>query len=469
MPRFVDRHRELRALRVRLDSRASLSLLYGQRRVGKTYLLQEALAGRPGSLHWAADESTPPVLLQRFAREVAARGLGGPMWDLVTPPDWSTALTLLFESAATRDTPLVLVFDELQHLLAGEPALTSILQRLWDGYRERLGLHLVLCGSALGTLSKLGDEEQPLHGRFDLRLKLRPFGYVEAAEFFPGWTPADQLRGYGVFGGLGRHLASVVPQRDLTNNAIEHIIDPFGRLHEAPLDILRSEHLSSRAEAEAVLTAIACGENRFGAIASRTGLSATRADFVLKELQALDLVLREGRFGDKPGARYARYRCADPFLSFWFRFVAPNRTALIGASAEQVWRERIAPRLRDHMGRIFERVVAHALVTGRLIEHTGPVDRVAPWWSRDGQTEIDVVARAGDTTWLVECKWRAGGDLDLDALQQLRAHAGRLPARRIPGPHRLALATAGGFTERVRRVAEAEDVLLIGLDQLLPG
>ena len=67
----------------------------------------------------------------------------------------------------------------------------------------------------------------------------------------------------------------------------------------------------------------------------------------------------------------------------------------MGSPAADIWRERIAPRFDDHMGPVFEDIARQALLAGALGEVLGPIDELAPFWSRDGGTEIDWVARGG--------------------------------------------------------------------------
>lgn len=466
MNRFVDRERELGVLRERLARQSSLTLVWGQRRVGKTFLLRRLLEEERDVVYFLADETTAAVSRERFRAEVAAQGMGGPAWDSLEAGDWGAMLAVLLQACQVEGRGLVLVLDELQYLLAAEPALPSILQRLWDTFRDRLRLHVVLCGSALGVMGRLGDVGQPLHGRFDLRLKVQPFGFRKAGEFASQWPLVDRLRLYGVFGGLPRHLAEVDPERSLGDNATAALLDPFGSLHEAASDQLRAERLSSRAEANAVLAAVAAGEGAFGAIAARCGITAPRLDYVLRELLSLELVRREVRFGDREGSRYVRWRPTDPFLTFWFRHVLPNRGALQGSSAERIWAERVAPRLDDHMGPVFEEVVRQAVVGGCLGAEVGPVDEAASWWSRDGETQVDLVARAGDRRVFVEAKWAGSSRADVGALRQLEDHL-----RRYPRPHEvsrglLCVASAGGFTDRLEQAAEAQGVFLLGPGRL---
>ncbi len=62
----------------------------------------------------------------------------------------------------------------------------------------------------------------------------------------------------------------------------------------------------------------------------------------------------------------------------------------------------------------------------------------------------------------MECKWRASGQVDVRDLERLQEHAGRTGL----GRGRLLLATAGGFSERLRRVAEGLGVVLVGPGRL---
>ena len=100
------------------------------------------------------------------------------------------------------------------------------------------------------------------------------------------------------------------------------------------------------------------------------------------------------------GARTSKrslYEIADPYITFWHRFVAP----LIGSgSAESadgalLWRKMIAPRLDDYMGEIFEGVCRDFVHVGKGLRFK-PV-RTGRWWDASSENEIDIVASDGGT------------------------------------------------------------------------
>lgn len=460
---LIDRQAERAAFEKRFSRRSSFSLMFGQRRTGKTYLLQYLASSRANAMHFLADESTAPMSLARFWGEVLEARVARGVSAVLQPTDWGSALTLLIQQAMSNDEPLFLFIDEVQYLIAAEPALPSILLRLWDQFRERASLHIVLCGSALGALSQLGHSGQPLHGRFDLKLKLLPFSFHQAGLFVDNWPLHERLKAYGVFGGLARHLAELEPGATLAENVVEILCDPLSSLAEAPMDILRSEHLSSLAEAAAVVEAMALGETRFNSIASRTNLTGARLSYVLNELLGLEIVRREARFGDRSGSKYSRYWIADPLVGFWFRFIRPNRAALAGGSKQRVWDQRIAPRLNDWMGPVFEHIVHQALRRRELEDQLGLVDEIGSYWSRDGQTQIDWIARTDRGLLFVECKWRENQPVGRDALRQLRDHASRYT--KDSGPSLYCLASPAGFSHDLL-AGPTDDVILLGPDEL---
>ena len=69
---FVGRERELAALKKELEApRPSLLIVYGRRRVGKSRLIQEAVAGRR-AVYFQASRETTLLNLESFKRDIAA-------------------------------------------------------------------------------------------------------------------------------------------------------------------------------------------------------------------------------------------------------------------------------------------------------------------------------------------------------------------------------------------------------------
>ena len=141
---------------------------------------------------------------------------------------------------------------------------------------------------------------------------------------------------------------------------------------------------------------------------------------------------REVPFGESTrSTRRSLYRLDDPFLLFWYRFVAPNRSRLEIDLIDAVQAEVLA-RLPGHVAEVWEwlarRSAPHMAIDGL---RWNPASR---WWGRgaDGDPlEIDVVAESSDRRHLLlgEAKWSDRAD-PTAILAELVRKAQRIPFRR---------------------------------------
>lgn len=136
---FVDRIDETARLQEALSrERASLVVLYGRRRLGKSTLVKRALSGN--DIYFLADRSEEAHQRALLARVVAQVF---PDFDKVAYPDWEALLRALNYRVDQRFT---LCLDEFPYLVEQSPELPSTLQKLID--EKRLKYHLVVCGSS---------------------------------------------------------------------------------------------------------------------------------------------------------------------------------------------------------------------------------------------------------------------------------------------------------------------------------
>ena len=107
--------------------------MYGRRRVGKSTLIREAIKDRP-HIFYQATRVTSSLNLEAFKTEVA-RALGSD--ELLTGiTDWLAVLHYLAR-AAEHHRGLIVVLDEFPYLTDADPALPSVVQKLWDSEATR--------------------------------------------------------------------------------------------------------------------------------------------------------------------------------------------------------------------------------------------------------------------------------------------------------------------------------------------
>ena len=407
---FVGRHRELGLLTRTFESQQSEFIpVYGRRRVGKSELILQFMADRPG-VYYLGKQSPVDLQVAEFLAE-ASRALDMPLLADLRVEGWRQALLTVVEQwSATHPGKLVLALDEFQWIAASSPELLSELQHCWDRHWKTAGnVVLILCGSYLGFMERdvLG-RNSPLFGRRTAQIHLQPFGYREAAAFHPRWSVTDRARAYFLVGGIPQYLLCLDDTRSIDMNIRDHLLDEFAPLFHEPTFLLREE-LREVAPYHAILFAVASGAPTIRAMADATGLPERSLHYYIGQLVDLGYIERSYPLdGPRRNPRQLRLRIDDPLLKFWFRFVFPNTSILRSAGPGQAFTERIAPGLDAWFGSGFEQLCREALPLIYADEGITAGFEVGEYWSKEVQ--IDLVGLRDDHwTDLGECKWGSFG------------------------------------------------------------
>ncbi len=465
---FVDREGELAFLdRAWGSDRAEFIAVYGRRRVGKTALLRTFCADRSHTF-WVASLSSEALLRQGFTQA---------LWQTTHPESpepgftyesWERAFQAMAELAAGRRH--IVVIDEFPYLVNADPSIPSVLQKVWDAHLQHTHLMLILCGSHIGMMEQeVLVYRAPLYGRRTGQIHLRPLPLRAAVAFFPRYSPMQQIEAYAILGGIPAYLAQFDDQEPLLTNVERHILDPGSYLYLEPQFLLREELREPR-NYFAILQAIAQGRTRLNEIAQATGLGRQPVSRYLAVLQDLHLVERKvpvtERRPDK--SRKGIYRLRDPFLRFWFRFVAPHFSTLEGGHTAPVAR-LVEAELTAFTGPVFEDICRDWVMEQGTLGYLPIIpERVGAWWERE--EELDIMAIGEDAVLFGECKWtaRAVGTNILDDLKR-KAHP-LIQQGNWTHVH-YALFSRSGFTSALESQARNEGVLLVGPESLLapPG
>jgi uncharacterized protein len=452
----------------RHKSSGQMLLLYGRRRLGKTFLLQRYFtAGARGDepekphCYFLAEQSTAATQRLTLARLlVTALPAEGVSAEEIAV-SWNTLLRYASQQARARKKGsgrFALILDEFPYLAAQTAELPSILQVWWDREGVHSPLFMVLCGSQLSSMAALGQESAPLFGRFNAGIfHIDPLHYEDVACFYEGrrhYGVKEKLLMYGVFGGTPRYHALVDTSRPLAEEIVTLLMEPRAILENEVRFLLSSEQIRDPAPYNAILAAIAGGETKFNGIQQLIGVERGALSFSLRTLLELGWIRRELPFGEQ-SERRAIYRVADPFLTFWYRFVAPLASDLQFSDPAAVYASRVAPRLADYMGwSVFEEICGQWLQRHAKHRLGLTVRQMARYWSRDGRTEIDLVAELDHGTFLFgECKWRADSVTRLNDLSALQAKVASLPEARWQNKPSYILFSLGGFSPEVPQLA----------------
>lgn len=441
--RLLDRESEMRALSAATQRPGGqLVMVWGRRRVGKTFLLQ-AFIERRRAIYYAAAQQSAPVELAGFT-EACRSVLGSERlprgYDF---PDWTTALDFVAEFAGRQR--LVVVLDEFPYLAAVTRGIEGVVQRWWDQRGKRNRVTLILCGSAVAYMEQIQGPGSPLHQRATVTLEVRALSYRAAGLFTPRLAPRDRAVVYGILGGAPLYLELWDQRSSLRDNLLRLFGTPASPLVDAP-ELVLSGEVPQAEGAFRILQAVASGRTQLGQIGDYARVAPERP---VKRLVTLGILERRVPALDDPDrSRRAVYRISDPYFRFWSRFIQANRAQIARGLGHRLVDGTILPLLDDHMGPIFEEMareyVRELAARGRL-----PADRIESWWSSDGQHELDLVGLSGSKTVSLvgTVKWSAGL-LGARVLDELEEH---VVALRAPGnAARVAVGRSGCDPRAVR-------------------
>lgn len=398
---IVDRAEASQELqRLAASGKAKLALVYGRRRVGKTYLLTNLWS--PEKAFYFVASATGPEINRRTLITEAASWAGVSLAP-EDHPTWRTVFRALLELKPRED--IVVVLDEFQYLADGSGGLVEVaseLNAVWEHltrYREG-GLLLVLSGSAVHTLASLTSGGAPLYGRLNWVHQMEPFDYFHAGEMLARYSPLDRVRAYAAFGGMPRYLSTLDQSRSVEENIVAQLLSPGGEVRlQLETVLAQEEGLRDVTAYQGILTVVAnAGKNGRPSrsdIASALNISNDKAlRLKLDKLQD-DLGLIEA--ADDYGGHTRRYRVVDPALRFHYGLVVPNVSAIASAGPDAVWAHRLQEQVfPSYVGLVAERVVTQAAARWTDVPS---VIRWSTWEGADRDRvnrEIDLVGEALD-------------------------------------------------------------------------
>jgi len=464
LKRFVDRDEELHFLDEQyVGESAALVVLYGRRRVGKTSLVHQFVQTKPFIYFLASEEAERQNM--RMLKEQIADYTGDELLVQADVDNWD----ILFQTLAKHISAkrLVLVLDEFQYLGKTNPAFPSIFQRIWDNYLQDKNIMVILCGSLTHMMEaqtlKYGS---PIYGRRTGQIKLRQIDFQHYSKFFDGISYRDLIERYAVTGGTPKYIELFDKKADIFTEIERNILNKRSMLFEEPIFLLQNE-VTEIGSYFSIIKSIAAGNHRMGKICANLGIKQTNMPKYLRTLIDLDILKREVPVTESnpEKCKMGLYRIKDNFISFWFRFVYPEKARLEISDISSVMRKIRANFVDNHVAYVFESVSQSEMwrLSRREGETCRPLlhfNRLGRWWNNSEEIDIVGINSGGDEIVFGECKYQSK-PVDTDVFELLLRKKECVPWNRDSRKEQFILFSISGFTERLRNLASNRDDLIL--------
>ncbi len=362
MATIIARRNEQETLkRLHDNGRPEFTVVYGRRRVGKTFLIRQYFEDRFAFFNTALspyDDVEPEQLnrqqLENFNISLVKYG------DEKTgvPKSWIEAferLIDLLERKSNEDRQVVFL-DELPWMDVQKSGFIPAFEHFWNSWGSaRDNLMLIVCGSSTSwIMDKLMNNTGGLYGRTTSSIHLHPMNLAECDEYFRHngneMSLYDLLQYHMILGGIPYYMNMIRKDLSLAANVdtlffnrSSQLVDEFdrlmGSLFKKPENYIKIVRL--------------LGNKRIGytrdEISIKTGLSSGGGlTKILKALEASDFITKYRPVGAK--ASDSRYKLTDCFLLFYMNFADGKK-----AAGDGYWsRFENTPRLTSWRGFAFE-------------------------------------------------------------------------------------------------------------------
>lgn len=408
MTPFVARHAEIIALnQYQQRDQATLLIMYGRRRVGKTSLLTHWLQSESieHALYWVAQPTSAADQLRQFSQTLYqfANPETAPL-ETFSYESWEQALEQVARLAARRR--FTLIIDEFTYLLSRTPELAGLFQNVWDHRLKQANLLLILCGSHLGMMQKhVLAYQAPLYGRATAQFHLQPLSFGTTAVYFPTYDAAERVAIYAMFGGIPAYWERLDQTATIADNIRQQLLTP-NNLMQAEPRLLLQDFVREPDNYIALFNALAHGYRTQKQMVTFTGLAQGHVSSYLSLLESAGFIERRVPITAGPRSRQSRYHITDPYLRFYYRFLV-NRQAQLALGVFEPALAEIRQHLLDFIGTHTWEEIGREWVLKGGAYGTLPFmpDQVGSYWDKTVQLDVVGINKMEKTLILGECKW----------------------------------------------------------------
>ena len=327
---FIGRETELQALKDLFKRKtASLVVIKGRRRIGKTRLIEEFAKGEP-FLRFVGLAPSKGVTAQSQRDEFARQLNSQTTLPVIKSEDWAVLFSLLGESVKTGRH--IILFDEITWMAHEDPTFLSKLKTCWElVYQQNPKLILILCGSISAWIEKNILSSTGYFGRITKKITLKELTLNQCSQLlkYRGFkrSPYEKFIYLSLSGGIPWYIELINPAYSASENIKSLCFEPDG--------ILVNEHryifhdlFGNRSDVyERITQFLASHTAEYTEIAEGIHYtsSGTLSDY-LDELIEAGYLSRSHTWDIKTGKekKVTIYRLSDNYLRFYYKYIKPK-------------------------------------------------------------------------------------------------------------------------------------------------
>lgn len=320
---FVGREEEKKYMRDAAKmGEATILVIYGRRRVGKTELIEHTLTERNLLKLEGVEEGDTQAQMYRVLYQLS-KALGDPHIVHMKFNTWLELFDFIASKIAVGKWTLYL--EELQWLAEYKNELISDLKYVWDNrLRHNPDLLLVLCGSSPSFMRNQVVHSKALYNRSLYEINLTEFSLKEAQEFLGNRSSREIMDAYLTVGGIPEYLKRIKKHSSLQIGICEESFKKDSYFSKEKNRIFISSFATNVHYQEIVdylsQVKFATKKEIEQQLRTKGGGNLTA---VLRDLELCGFIDRYVPYQSDSTSHLVRYCIADSYLRFYFKFIAP--------------------------------------------------------------------------------------------------------------------------------------------------
>lgn len=337
MNKLIGREKEIKELeRCVASKRSELVVVYGRRRVGKTFLVRKFFDDNYAFYYVGAHVKSTKQQLNNFSRALQKYSGSDSCPSFSTWTEAFVGLQNYLESRTDLKRKIIFI-DEMPWIDNKQSHFVEAFEYFWNSWvAGRDDIVLIACGSATSWMvDKLEENRGGLHGRITCRIYLHPFTLHECQLYLQSqgfdWDEYQLIQNYMIMGGIPYYLSLLDNKKSLRENVDSLFFSRGGMLRNEFDELYNS--LFAQAD-KYIEIAKLLSQHREGLlrtdIEKKTGQSGGSLTRILKNLEQCDFITGFNQLGKKNKGTI--YKLVDFYTLFYFKYMADNRSG-----DEQYW------------------------------------------------------------------------------------------------------------------------------------
>ena len=390
--KFYNRTSELQELhriqKLSFDSHSRMTVITGQRRIGKTSLAVEATKGDYPTVYLFVSRKNEATLCAEFSQLIIS------VLGCYIPAEiksFRSLFQMIMELAKAQKFNLII--DEFQEFEKINPSVFSDVQNIWDQYRKETHVNLILMGSVFSMMHRIFEgAKEPLFGRADNIIRLTGFGTDTLKEIMndyrPGYDNDELLALYSITGGVPKYIELLCENTDLSiSGMFDYVVRDNSPFTDEGKNILIEEFGKDYGIYFSILSCIASGINNQSDIEVALG-GISIGGQLRRLIDDYSLITRQRPIMSKERTQAIRYEINDNFLKFWFRYYDKNQS-IVEIRNFVILRQIIESDYPTFSGLMLERYFRLKMIESHQYSAIGS------WWKRKKGKEANEIAIIG--------------------------------------------------------------------------